>query len=131
MFRMFAAGAVALGVMGAGAALAQECTPEQIADGEKGFRKCAACHQIGDGAENKVGPILTGIVGRPVASVEGFSYSDAMVAYGAEHPDGWTVEMLNAYLEKPRDVVAGTRMAFAGIRKEDERAEVICYLAAN
>lgn len=131
MVMRFAAGALVLGIFGAGAAFAQDCTPEQISDGEGVFRKCAACHQVGEGAENKVGPVLTGVVGRPVASVEGFNYSDAMTGFGAEHPDGWTVEMLDAYLTKPRDVVSGTRMAFAGLRKEDERAEVICYLSAN
>ena len=98
------------------------------AKGEKVFRKCQACHQVGEGAENKVGPILNGIVGRAKASVEGFAYSDVLKGMGA---DGqvWGVEELNAFLEKPRDYAKGTKMAFAGLRKEDERNDVIAYLA--
>jgi cytochrome c len=98
------------------------------AAGEKVFRKCQACHQVGEGAENKVGPALNGILGRAVGSVADFNYSDVFQQMNA---DGkvWTVEELSAYLEKPRDYAKGTKMSFAGLRKEEERADVIAYLA--
>ena len=91
--------------------------------GKVQFNKCAACHSIKAG-ENKIGPSLHGIVGRPAHSVEGFSYSDAMKAYNVT----WTEEELNKYLENPRGVVAGTKMIFVGLKKEDERANLIAYL---
>lgn len=98
------------------------------AAGEKVFRKCQACHAVGEGAANKVGPVLNGIINRPVASVEGFKYSKVFVALGEEGKT-WTPEELAAFLEKPRDYAKGTKMAFAGLRKEEERADVIAYLA--
>ena len=98
------------------------------AKGEKVFRKCKACHAVGDGAENKVGPILNGVVGRAVAAGEGFEYSEALVTMGA---DGvvWDEANLAAFLEKPREYAAGTKMSFAGLRKEKDRDNVIAYLA--
>lgn len=97
------------------------------AAGEKVFRKCQACHAVGDGAKNKVGPALNGIVGAPAAQVEGFKYSKSMV----EHAEGglvWDEETLTAYLTKPKEVVPKTKMSFAGLRKEDDVANVIAYL---
>ena len=91
--------------------------------GKVQFNKCAACHSIKAG-ENKIGPSLYGIVGRPAHSIEGFSYSEAMKAYNVT----WTDEELNKYLENPRGVVAGTKMIFVGLKKEDERANLIAYL---
>lgn len=102
-------------------------------DAEKGkaaFAKCAACHEVGAEAKNKIGPELNGIVGRKPAGLEGFAYSTAMKAYG-EANAAWTEALLDAYLEKPTAVVKGTKMAFAGIRKPEERANVIAYLMAN
>ena len=96
--------------------------------GEKVFRKCRACHAVGEGAENKVGPQLNGIVGREIAALEGFGYSDALTELAAEK-GAWTEKELAAFLEKPRDYAKGTKMSFAGLRKEDERADVIAYLA--
>ncbi|WP_172326924.1 cytochrome c family protein [Mangrovicoccus sp. HB161399] len=98
------------------------------AKGEKVFRKCMACHAVGPDAKNKVGPELNGIVGRVTASAPDFKYSDAMIAKGA---DGhvWTPEELDAYLADPKAFVPGNKMAFAGLRKEQERADVIAYLA--
>jgi len=96
--------------------------------GAKVFRKCQACHAVGEGAENKVGPVLNGIVDRPIASAEGFNYSSALADLGAEGKT-WTPEELAAFLEKPRDYASGTKMSFAGLRKEEERANVIAYLA--
>ncbi len=94
-----------------------------VEKGEKVFKKCAACHKLEEG-KNVVGPYLYGVVGRPVASAEGFNYTDAMKEYGGD----WTPERLDAYLAKPRDVVPGTSMSFAGLRKEEERINVIGYL---
>ncbi|WP_323772472.1 cytochrome c family protein [Antarctobacter sp.] len=95
--------------------------------GEKVFRKCKACHAVGEGAENKVGPMLNNVVGRQMASVEGFGYSKTMVEMG-EAGDVWTPEALDAFLAKPRDYAKGTKMAFPGLRKDDDRADVIAYL---
>ncbi len=96
--------------------------------GEKVFRKCKACHAVGDGAENKVGPVLNGIVGRQVGTIDGFKYSDTLVAL-SEEGVVWSPEELDAFLTKPRDYAKGTKMSFAGLRKEDERVNVIAYLA--
>ncbi|SFK00733.1 c-type cytochrome [Celeribacter neptunius] len=110
----------------AGAALADMAGDP--AKGEKVFRKCMACHAVGEGAQNKVGPVLNGVVGRAIASVSDFTYSDAMHELAAQ--DGvWTPEELAQFLAKPRDFVKGTKMSFAGLRKEEERADVIAYLA--
>lgn len=98
------------------------------AKGEKVFRKCKACHAVGDGAENKVGPILNGVVGRAIAAGEGFEYSEVLVAMGAEGVV-WDEANLAAFLEKPREYAAGTKMSFAGLRKEKDRDNVIAYLA--
>ncbi|ETX27945.1 c-type cytochrome [Roseivivax isoporae] len=109
----------------AGAALAQDGDAEA---GENVFRKCQACHQVGEDAQNRVGPVLNGVVGRTAGTLEGYNYSDAMVAKGEEGLV-WDVESLSAYLENPRDYVNGTKMSFAGLRKEEERADVIAYLS--
>lgn len=95
--------------------------------GEKVFRKCKACHAVGEGAKNKVGPHLNDVVGRTAGSLDDFKYSKAMVAAG-EEGIVWDEETLSAYLEKPRDYIKGNRMGFAGLRKEDDRADVIAYL---
>ncbi|MBL3706034.1 c-type cytochrome [Sulfitobacter sp. BDSS02] len=107
-------------------ALAQDAgDPEK---GEKVFRKCKACHEVGPDAKSKTGPVLNGIVGRDAATYDEFSYSDALVAAG-EGGLVWTPEALAEFLEKPKDFVDGTKMTFAGLRKDDERADVIAYLA--
>lgn len=112
---------------------AEDATPEEQVDvaalvtaadagkGEAVFKKCAACHKI-DGS-NAVGPHLDGVVGREAGTVEGFSYSDAMMSHGP-----WTPEALFAFLADPKGVLAGTKMSFAGLKKEDDRANVISYL---
>lgn len=92
------------------------------AKGEAVFKKCAACHKI-DGS-NAVGPHLENVVNRPIGSVEGYSYSDAM----ANHGENWTPENLYHFLTKPSAFVAGTKMSFAGLPKADDRANVIAYL---
>jgi cytochrome c len=113
--------------LGAGIASAQEVDAELAAEGERVFRQCQACHQIGDGAQNRVGPMLTGVIGRTAGSLEGFRYSDAMVAKGEEGLV-WDEDTLAPYLENPRQYVEGTNMAFAGLRQEEQRAAVIEYI---
>src|SRR5687767_12982042 len=88
-----------------------------VAKGEQVFKKCMACHAVND-KTNKVGPHLVGIAGRLAASVEGYKYSDGMIAYAAAGAV-WDEAALQAYLENPKAVVAKTKMAFAGLKKED------------
>ena len=98
-----------------------------ISHGEKVFKKCAACHLVNKGGENKIGPALYGVLGRKVASKEDYKYSKAMSAYDKS----WTFEEMNGYLKKPQSHIKGTKMAFAGLRKEKDRASVILYLNKN
>lgn len=110
----------------AGTASAQD---ELVAKGEKVFRRCAACHTIGPDAKNRVGPELNGLIGRTAGSLEGYSYSDAMVEAGAGGMV-WNEETLHTYLADPRGAVKGTKMAFAGLKKPDEVDAVIAYIEA-
>jgi len=98
-----------------------------IATGEKVFKKCAACHSIIKGGKNNIGPALYNVVGRKIGSVSDYKYSKALSNYGKE----WTIEELNGYLIKPAKWIKGTKMAFAGLRKEKDRASVIKYLNQN
>ncbi len=98
-----------------------------IANGEKIFKKCAACHSIVKGGKNNIGPALYNVVGRKVGVVEDYKYSKALASYNKE----WTFEELNGYLIKPAKWIKGTKMAFAGLRKEKDRASVIKYLNQN
>ena len=98
-----------------------------IASGEKVFKKCAACHSITKGGKNKIGPALYNVVGRKVGGVGDYKYSKALMAYEKE----WTFEELNGFLIKPAKWIKGTKMAFAGLRKEKDRASVILYLNQN
>ena len=98
-----------------------------IATGEKIFKKCAACHSIVKGGKNNIGPALYNVVGRQVGAVNGYKYSKALSGYNKE----WTIEELNGYLIKPAKWIKGTKMAFAGLRKEKDRASVIKYLNQN
>ena len=95
-----------------------------LAHGEKVFKKCSACHVVDKGGENKIGPALYGVLGRKVAAIESYKYSSAMAAYDKE----WTFEEMNGYLKKPQAWIKGTKMSFAGLRKEKDRASVILYL---
>ena len=97
-----------------------------VAKGEQVFKKCMACHAINDKA-NKHGPHLVSIVGRSVASIEGYNYSEGMKAHAATGAV-WDEAALLAYIENPKAVVAKTKMAFAGLKKEDERADLIAFL---
>jgi len=98
-----------------------------ITVGEKVFKKCAACHSIVKGGKNNIGPALYNVVGRKIGVVNDYKYSKALSGYGKE----WTFEELNGYLIKPAKWIKGTKMAFAGLRKEKDRASVILYLNQN
>ena len=98
-----------------------------LAVGEKVFKKCAACHSIVKGGKNNIGPALYNVVGRKIGVVNDYKYSKALSGYDKE----WTFEELNGYLIKPAKWIKGTKMAFAGLRKEKDRASVILYLNQN
>jgi len=99
----------------------------KIADADRGakiFKKCASCHNVGKGEGAKVGPGLYGVVGRAKGVFAGFSYSDAMKAKGGI----WDRDAINQFITKPKEYLAGTKMAFAGLKKPQDRADVILYL---
>ena len=98
-----------------------------LATGEKVFKKCSACHSIVKGGKNNIGPALYNVVGRKIGAIDDYKYSKALSEYGKE----WTFEELNGYLIKPAKWIKGTKMAFAGLRKEKDRASVIKYLNQN
>ncbi len=122
--RVIAAAAVAAFVGLSGAAHA--AGDGDPAKGKKVFNKCKACHSATT-EKNKIGPHLVGIVGRKVASVEGFKYSKALKKAGEEGMV-WTEENLEKWLKAPKKFIPGNRMAFAGLRKEDQIKDVIAYL---
>lgn len=101
--------------------------PAVLAAGEQAFKKCKACHQVGEGAANKTGPALNGIVNAAAGSVDGFRYSKPMQA-AANEGLVWTEEELAAFLAKPRSYMKGTKMSFAGFKKDEDIAAVIAYL---
>lgn len=92
--------------------------------GQKVAKPCLACHDFTKGGPNKVGPNLWGIVGRDAGKHEGFAYSPAMAAKGGQ----WSYDELYHYLKAPRDYVKGTKMAFAGVKKPEDRANLVLYL---
>src|SRR6056297_1750157 len=94
-----------------------------VGNGERLYRRCQACHKLEDGA-NGVGPHLYGVVGRDIAGVDGFNYSDALKGL-----DGaWTLDQLSAWIENPREFAPGNRMGFAGLKDEQDRADLMAYL---
>lgn len=108
------------------------CLPVQAfaqdaAKGETIFKKCQICHDVGPTAKVKIGPILNDVIGRQAGTLPGFAYSPAMKEAG-EKGMTWTDENLAKYLENPRDFVPKNKMAFVGLKKEDERADVLAYL---
>ena len=98
-----------------------------VSNGEKIFKKCASCHSIIKGGKNKIGPALYNVVGRQVGKISDYKYSKALLAYEKE----WTFEELNGFLIKPAKWIKGTKMAYAGLRKEKDRASIIKYLNQN
>jgi cytochrome c len=115
-------------VLAAGVASANE-----LGDPDKGaevFKKCTSCHQIGEGAKNRVGPQLNGIFGRPAGSLDGAKYSKSMLRAG---DDGliWTEETLDAYIENPKALISKTRMSFRGVKDAEERAHLLAFLRAH
>ena len=119
----FFAGLGALMVFGAGAPAMAD---GDAAAGKKVFAKCRACHKV-EAGKHGVGPSLHGIVGRAVATADGYTkYSKQMQEFGAGKT--WDEATLDAFLENPKDLVKGTKMAFPGLRKPEQRADVIAYL---
>ena len=116
--------AVVLGTLAL--AIAGPAQAGDAAKGEKVYKKCKACHSL-EAGKNKVGPSLAGIVGRDAGTVEGYKYSKAMLESGVV----WDEASLDAYLKKPKDFIKGTKMAFPGLKKDEQRADVIAYLQAN
>ena len=92
--------------------------------GEKVFKKCTACHVVAKGGKNKIGPVLYGVLGRKSGSISDYKYSKALMAHGKV----WSFKEMNGYLLKPQAHIKGTKMAFAGLKKEKDRASVILYM---
>ena len=99
-----------------------------VAGGQASFKKCAACHSVDPSGANKVGPGLWNIINRPAGAHEGFKYSAGLTAFSNGGAVLWDYEQLNAFLAAPKKYVAGTSMGFAGLKSEEERANVISYL---
>lgn len=104
--------------------IAELLATASIEKGAKIAKKCISCHSFESGGANKIGPALHGIVGSEVAKIAGFNYSAALTALGGR----WDYEALNGFLESPKKYVAGTNMAFVGLRKPKDRADIIAYL---
>ena len=109
------------------AGIASSQDDEMIAKGEKLYKKCKACHAIGEGAKNKVGPHQNDLFGRAAGSIEGYKYSKAMLAAG-EAGLVWTEESLAEFLRKPKTYVEKTKMSFSGFKKDEDIEAIIAYL---
>ena len=102
-------------------------TSVSASEGEKIFKKCAACHSIAKGGANKIGPALWGVLGRKAGSVSDYKYSKAMASYGKS----WSFEEMSGFLLKPKEWIKGTKMSFMGLKKAKDRAAVILYMNQN
>jgi cytochrome c len=113
---------------GSQAAAVPIATLLQTADPAKGqaaAKPCLACHIFDKGGQNKVGPNLWGVVNRPIASHEGFAYSDVLKAKSGQK---WTFELLNDFIRDPRSFAPGTKMTYAGMKRDSSRADILAYL---
>jgi cytochrome c len=106
-------------------AAASAAQAQDAAAGKTSFNKCLACHAIGDGAKNKVGPALNGLEGRKSGSVEGYNYSDANKNSGIT----WNKDTFLEYIKDPKAKIPGTKMVFAGIKNENEANNLWAFLA--
>jgi cytochrome c len=122
MYRLLVTAPIAIALL-ASPALAQD-----VKKGERVFKRCAACHVV-NSDKNRVGPSLQGVVGRKAGAVESFKYSKALMDKAGEGLV-WTKENLDTYLTNPKKMIPRGKMAFAGLRKEDQRADVIAYIEA-
>ena len=93
-------------------------------EGEKVFKKCASCHSISKGGKNKIGPALWGVIGRQAGMLTDYKYSKSLIAYGKK----WSFQEIDGFLTKPKKWVPGTKMAFAGLKNEKDRASLILYM---
>ena len=98
-----------------------------VEHGQKVFKKCSACHSIKKGGRNNIGPALYNVLGRNMGALEDYKYSKALIAFGKD----WTFNEMNSFLIKPTSYIKGTKMAFAGLKKEKDRASVILFMNAN
>ena len=121
MFRSMKTALAALAILGAGAGAA---SAQDAAAGEKIFAKCMACHQIGEGAKNAVGPVLNGLIGRKTGSIEGYSYSEANKDSGLT----WDDATFKEYIRNPKAKVPGTKMVFAGLQKDEDVDNILAFL---
>ena len=100
---------------------------QDVAHGEQVFKNCVACHSVGEDAKNKVGPVLNNVFGRTAGTLADYKYSKAMIAAG-EGGLVWTHDVLFKYLHKPNEMVKGTKMAFGGIKSDEEINDLLAYL---
>jgi len=107
------------------AAMAQTSQAQDLAAGEQSFKKCLACHAVGEGAKNKVGPVLNGLSGRKSGTVEGYNYSEANKSSGIT----WDEANFLDYIKDPRAKIKGTKMIFPGIKNENEAKSLWAYLS--
>ena len=99
---------------------------QDAAAGKSSFNKCLACHAIGEGAKNKVGPVLNGLEGRKSGSIEGYSYTDANKNSGIT----WNKDTFLEYIKDPKAKIPGTKMVFAGIKNEKEAGDLWTYVSS-
>jgi cytochrome c len=100
------------------------------AAGKTVFTKCAVCHNIGPDAKNKIGPVLTGVIGRQPGTYAGFSYSQPMKDFGGKNAT-WTAELVGQFLKGPGDMIPGTKMTFSGLTEQSDIDNVIAYLQSQ